>query len=252
MLKKIKSIYILRIIIKEHLEEKKYLQLVNYNKKFQKKLELSLENYINNYYRIELELLPIKIITEDKNIFINISIENKNYFMIYFNNKKVEQNYISKNDNNISKINIKINKEVNSLSGLFKNCKCLKEIKFTKFNRNDIFDLRELFYGCNSLTSLNLEKLNTENVYDMGNMFYECSSLKELNLNNFRTDNVDNMFEMFAFCSSLTKLEINNFKINDNVNCRFMFSHCSEELKSKIMEQFKDLPESTYLDYVEE
>ena len=228
MWKKINSQYILRKIIKEHLEEKKYLKLALYSKKLQKKLELSLNNYINLFYSLEIELTPIKGLKEDKNIFINI--KNNYNFNIYFDNKKTEQNFLLKNVNDsINKIKIRI-----------------------RYNRNDLNDLSELFYGCNSLIYINVEKLKTDNVNDMSNMFYECSSLKELNLNNFMTYNVDNMFEMFAYCSSLNKLEINNFKFNRNINCRFMFSHCSEELKLKIIEKYKNLPESTFWDYVEE
>ena len=83
-------------------------------------------------------------------------------------------------------------------------------------------------------------------------MFYGCSSLKELDLSNFKFNYVNNTFEMFAFCCSLNKLEMKNFVVNHKMNTRFMFSHCSEELKNKIMGEFKDLNEFAFLDYVEE
>ena len=54
-----------------------------------------------------------------------------------------------------------------------------------------------MFSWCYSLTSLNISKFNTDNVTDMRYMFSGCSSLTSLNLSNFNTNNVTNMSGMF-------------------------------------------------------
>ena len=235
MLRKIKSDYFLKFLMKEHLSDEKYFSIINYNKSFQKILEVSLFDYINIYYQIKIELTLIKHLKEEKNFFIRINNDNKKFFHIFINNRKEEKNYIIKDEFNFNpKIKIRIDKEIDNLTGLFKNCKSIQEINFVRFNRNNIINMNEMFYGCESLIKLNVDKLKTEKVINMGEMFYKCSSLKELNLSNFIFDNVDNTFEMFAFCTSLNKLEINNFFINKRMNTRFMFSHCSEELKEEI------------------
>ena len=76
------------------------------------------------------------------------------------------ENYLTEN-NKVEKIKITIDYQVNSLRGLFKDCKCIESIIFKKFYRN--------------------------NITDMSGMFSNCSSLKELKLNNFNTNNVTNM-----------------------------------------------------------
>ena len=253
MLRKIKSDYFLKFLMKEHLSDEKYFSIINYNKSFQKILEVSLFDYINIYYQIKIELTLIKHLKEEKNFFIRINNDNEKFFHIFINNRKEEKNYIIKDEFNFNpKIKIRIDKEIDNLTGLFKNCKSIQEINFVRFNRNNIINMNEMFYGCESLIKLNVDKLKTEKVINMGEMFYKCSSLKELNLSNFIFDNVDNTFEMFAFCTSLNKLEINNFFINKRMNTRFMFSHCSEELKEEIINKIKDLPEISFWDYVEE
>ena len=75
-------------------------------------------------------------------------------------------------------------------------------------------------------------------------MFFGCSSLKELNLNNFNTNNVTDMSCMFIGCSSLKELNLSNFNVNANIYS--MFFQCSEELKKKIKEGNKNIPEGAF------
>jgi len=254
MLEKIKSQYCLNFIIKDHLTNKKYLSLFSYNNIFQKKLNISINDYIKAFYQIEIELSLINPLKEDKNFFVQMKDDYEEFVNIYINNKKEKRNYITKDEYNgeLPKIKIVINDGIYSLARLFKNCKCIKEINFTKWKRNDITNMYEMFMGCESLIKININKLKTDNVTNMGSMFHGCSSLKELDLSNFKFNYVNNTFEMFAFCSSLNKLDMKNFIVNYKMNTRFMFSHCSEELKNIIMEEFKDLNEFAFLDYVEE
>ena len=208
----IRNKYILRNIF-EFLREHRLLQIIQYNKYIQKRIDKGIIDYIN-YKKIIIELIPINI--DYKNYFIYISEKEKPYFHIYFNDERRERKktYFNKNQN-VKKIKIIIDEEIKSLSKLFSNCKCIEKINLIKFNRKDIIDMSFMFYECSSLKELNLNNFNTINVTNMSYMFYECSSLKELNLNNFNTINVTDM--------------------------SWMFSGCSEELKKKISSQYKNI-----------
>ena len=212
----IKSKYILQIIF-VNLQQKKLLKIINYNKKLQSLLNKDINDYIKDYFKIELEIIPKENICY-KSYFINIpkGIKFKSRYHIYFNdnNEEVEKNYITKNDE-VKTIKIVIDSEIKSLSKLFENCYCIKYINFTKFNRIDIKNMSYMFRGCSSLNKLNLSNFNTDNVTNMSYMFCGCSSLNELNLSNFNTDNVTNMSCMFRGCSKLRKLNISNFSTNN-------------------------------------
>ena len=97
MLNKIKSNYILKKIIGENLNKKACLNLVLYNKLLQKKLDLSIEDYIKFSSEIVIELIPKTHLEEGEHTFINIPELSKCYFHIYLNNNYTEQqikNYI--------------------------------------------------------------------------------------------------------------------------------------------------------------
>ena len=253
-LNKIRSKYIV-IKIFDNFNQKRLLNIIHYNKKYQKLMNINLKSYKNEYLKIQIEIIPKE---NTYGQFINISKKNiRKNIHIYFNNneKEIEGESIAKDDN-ISKIKIIINHKIKSLSHFFYNCKCIKKMNFIKFNRDDIKDMSYMFYGCSSLKELNLSKFNTNNVTnmegifdgcsslkeinfikfnrddikDMSYMFYGCSSLKELNLSNFNTNNVTNMISMFYDCSSLKKLNISNFNSNSSTSMTWMFDGCSINL----------------------
>ena len=222
--KMIKSKYILKQIT-DNLQQNKLLEIIRYNHNFQKIINININDYKKEYFKIEIEIIPSDN-TYGK--FISISKNNEAHYHIYFNNNKKETKVkkITKPDN-VKKIKIIIDNKMKSLIGLFKKCTCIKSINFIKFNRRDIKNMSEMFYGCYSLEELNLLRLKTDNVEDMSYMFYECSILKELNLSNFNTNNVTNMSHMFYNCSSLKKLNFSNFNTNKVTNMLFMFFGCS-------------------------
>ena len=79
--------------------------------------------------------------------------EDEKYFHIYFNDnetKEIENIYLNIDDN-VSKISIIIDYQIKSFSKLFHNCECIESIKFKKFYRNNVTDMRYMFYGCSSL-----------------------------------------------------------------------------------------------------
>ena len=231
MLNNLKSDYFIRKFF-EYMSKRKSLETIKYNKSIQKRMEINInhyKDYSEKFSSIELEIIPMK---DEFGKFINMKEEDKKYYHIYFNDNKEEEIKITSiNENhNASKINIIINYQVESFSGLFEYCKCIESIYFKKFYRNNITNMYCMFADCSSLKELDLNNFNTNNVTNMNYMFRACSSLKKLNLNNFNTNNATNMSYMFDGCSSLKELDLNNFNTNNVTNMRWMFSKCSDEL----------------------
>ena len=220
-LNNIKSIYIIKLIFK-NIKKNKSFELIKYNKKIQKRLNLSLRDYIE-LSQIVIELIPIKSIHPK---FINF-IDERKYYHIYFNDeeKEIENNYFTKEDK-ITKIKICIDHQVTSLKELFYECKCIEKIFFRNFSRNNITNMSHMFSWCSSLKEIDLSNFNTENVTDMSSMFSWCNSLKKLNVSNFKTDKVLYMYDMFAGCSSLKELNLSNFNTKSVIKIDSMFNNC--------------------------
>ena len=231
MLDNIKSSYILKTIIRNLLKSR-YLNLITHNKNLQKKLNITLENYIKYYYQIEIEIITDK----DK-----IGKENIPFYHIYFNdgNKEIKRNYFTINEK-VSKIKVLIDMDVKSIEGLFEECYCIKEVKFINFNRTDFKNYKSMFYYCLNLKYLDIKILKTNNIENMENMFDSCESLEKLDLSNFNTDNVKSMYKMFSGCCSLKELNISNFKFNKSTYVEYMFDYCSQNLKNEIFNKYKD------------
>ena len=122
---KIKSKYILKKIF-NNVQEKIVLQIFKYNKNIQKKIDININNYIK-YSQIEIE-----IITTGSGKFINIKKKEKKFFHIYKKHKD-------------KKIIILIDHNVDSLNCLFKECQCIESINFKRFNRNNIYSMKNMF-----------------------------------------------------------------------------------------------------------
>ena len=199
---KIRSNVILKCIFK-NLAKKPYLGIMKYNKKLQNKLGITIQDY-KDYNEIIIELFPKKVDIYE-NIFINRKDEYKSSIHIFFNDNEeseINRNYITSSDH-VWKIKVVLDWEIKSLKGLFKNCSCIKEIKFTNFSTSRIEDMSEMFYDCSNLNKIDFEKFKTDQVKFMDSIFYWCRSLKEINLNNFNTINVIDMSHMFSGCLSL-------------------------------------------------
>ena len=156
MLNNIKSIYVLKRIF-AHAPKRVYLGLIYHNKNFQKKLNISIDNYFIYSQQIEIEIIPTKdelnYDDEEENEFIHIMEEkDRPFYHIYFDGGREEKkrNYIKVNDN-ITKIKVLIDIEVKSITELFNGCYCVKEIKFVKFNRTDFTDYQLMFNSCRNL-----------------------------------------------------------------------------------------------------
>ena len=84
----IKSKYILQKIF-YNLIEKKFLEIIKYNKNIRKRINININNYkeyTENYSPIEIEIKPVK---KGYGQFINIKGDEK-YYQIYFDNNKEE------------------------------------------------------------------------------------------------------------------------------------------------------------------
>ena len=129
LFKNVKSDYILQKIF-DHLERKKLLYLIKYNKNLKKRINININDY-KEYSSIEIEIIRKK---NEYGKFINVSEEDIKYYHIYFNDNKeeIKKNYIKKYDK-FRKIKIIIDSEIKSFSKLFYDCKCIEIINFKKF-----------------------------------------------------------------------------------------------------------------------
>ena len=186
----LKSDYFL-IKLFNFVKKNKSLEITKYSKSLQKRLHLTINNYIEysqTYTPIELELTLAKY-RYDYNTLINISDEDKNYYHIYFDdsNEEIKRNFLNENEN-VGKIKIIIDYQVKSFEKLFYNLRYVfHSIIFKKFYRNNITNMSCMFHECDSLKVLNLSNFNTNNVTDMNHMFYGCPNLYELDLSKFNT-----------------------------------------------------------------
>ena len=203
ILKKIKSQYVLKKIF-NNIQKNKFLDIIKYNKKIQKKLNLGLIDYKNNselFSSIEIEL---ELVENKFGKFINFKDKEEAYFHIYINNNKeeIKRNYIEEDDE-AKNIRIIIDHQVLFFKGLFQNCKCIESINFKKFYRNNINDMSLMFSECSSLKKINFSTFYNSNVTDISFMFSGCTSLEEVNLSTFKTNNLINMNNLFLMCQSL-------------------------------------------------
>ena len=118
-LENIKSTFIFKKIF-EYTEKNKSLEIMRYNKRLQKRLNLSIDDYKEYsqlYTPIEIEL---KIVDNKYGDFINISNEEKKYYHIYFDNsnKEIKRNYLEENEE-VKMIKIIIDYQVKSFKELF-------------------------------------------------------------------------------------------------------------------------------------
>lgn len=223
MLNGLKSNIILSKIF-DYLQEKTFLEIIRYNKKLQKSTKTSINDY-KSFHNIKIELIPTDNFKVG-DIFINF-IDERSSFHIFFDNsdEEIKLNYFTKIEK-ISKIRITLDTNIKSLRGLFKECKCLKEIYFTKFDNKNITDLGEMFQGCISLTKLDISKFKTGNVTKMDWLFYKCESLLELNVSNFNTEKVVDMTGMFKHCLKVKELDLSKFNTSNVIDMKGMFYKC--------------------------
>ncbi len=225
---KVKCNFFLIKLLFDNISKKKSFNIIKYNKKIQKRVNINIYDYIKAskiYSSIEVEIIPVN---HKYGKFININAGDEKFYHIYFNKNKneIKRNFLNENEQ-VEIIIIIIDYQIKSFDYLFKNCEIIESLYFKKFYRNNINKVNGMFYNCSFLKELNLSNFNTNNIKNMSYMFYNCSSLKELNLSNINTNNVIYMGHMFSGCSSLKALNLSNFNTNHVINMNDMFYNCS-------------------------
>ena len=186
--------------------------------------------------------------------------ENSQNCKIIIKNKEdnLREFYNYKNDEKELEITLIVNKKLNDLNGIFRDCFSLYSIiNLSSLDISEVNDMSFMFYGCSSLQSLsdiskwdtskvtnmsfmfngcsnlksldNLSKWNTSKVTDMSFMFYECSSLSNIQgISKWNTPSLVDMNSIFYKCQNLEKLpDISNWKISNEVNKDNIFYDCS-------------------------
>ena len=201
-------------------------------------MNIDLENY-KNYDKTIIDIIPHeKNFKYTRRLIWNEFYEtNKNYIHIYFNDneKEIEKNYLDKNDN-VSKIKIIIDNQIESFERIFKQSNGIKKMKIKKYNKK-IENMSYMFEVNVGIEEIDLSDFNTENITNMRGMFGGCISLKKINLKNINTKNVTNMRGMFSDCDSLEKIDLSNFDTKNVTNMNFMFFSC-EKLKEINLSSF--------------
>ena len=116
----IKSDYFLRKLY-DNMPKKKKLEIIKYNKKIQKRINLSVKDYkeySETFTPIEIEIIPIK---DKYGQFININENDKLYYHIYFNDnkKEIKNKYKIEEKDKVTKIKIIIDYQVKSFNSFY-------------------------------------------------------------------------------------------------------------------------------------
>jgi len=115
------------------------------------------------------------------------------------------------------------NNIINSVNGMFYNCKDITEIDMTKFDTSSVTDMKEMFSNCESLKYLDVSNLDTRNVSTFEYMFFNCINLTSLNLESFTNPSAISLYRMFYGCINLEYINIKNFEEKENMNLYEMF-----------------------------
>ena len=149
----------------------------------------------------------------DCDIFINDKKIDFNYYYIFPKKGKYSIKYIFKD-------------LMASTYFMFYRCNSLISLDLSRFNTQNVINMKSMFKDCNSLKTLDLSNFNTKNVKDMGSMFCGCNSLISLDLSNFNTQNTKNISYMFYGCNSLISLDLSKFNIQNVKNMKSLFCGC--------------------------
>ena len=124
----IKSIYILKIIFK-NVVKTKYYNIIRYNKKLQNRLDISLNDYKDLYFRSNfIKIIFNKNILITKNTF-KFDLNSGHYHFYEEENRNVKKLDINSNIcKGVSQINLFIDLEVNSFKRLFYGCEFITKI----------------------------------------------------------------------------------------------------------------------------
>jgi len=213
-----------------------YEQNININKYddgiiITKYLNLNKEIIFNNIIEDNegyINLFRYKFKIDNKEIMIFDGKDNIELIACYKYEKRGDEeelNLLYKNDGNGTKLKLRIINKMKDMERIIKN----NELDISKWNTNNVTNLRSLFSGCKSLSSLpDISKWNTYNVTDMESLFRGCESLSSLpDISKWNTYNVIDMGFLFSGCECLSFLpDISKWNTNNVTDMKFLFSGC--------------------------
>lgn len=151
-------------------------------------------------------------------------------------------------------------RDVENMTGMFRLCRCLEELKFNMENiLQNVRDTSNMFNDCSMLKKIDLTFIKPKELRSIKSMFSNCSSMEEINLSGWNTRFVNDYGWMFSWCKSLKKLQIDGFvsdfgqKIDDmwaniNENVEVVFGPDSERMQEALRET-KDRLERNRIKY---
>ena len=151
----LKSDYFLQKVC-DNITKKKTLEIMNYNKKLQRRVKLTFNDYKEFSQLYSSIILELNLIENKYDKFINIQEDEEDFFHICFDNSKeeIKRDYLKQNEK-VKIVKVKINYQVESFHDLFGNCKCIGSIFFKQFNRINITNMSYMFSNCSSLKEIN-------------------------------------------------------------------------------------------------
>ena len=215
---KVKSNVVCRLITK-FMPSIRVLKTFNYNKSIQKRINLSIDDYID----ISSDIV---VASFDRNLFIN---------------KGVRQILESRFRNNEHRLVIDTVEEPNKVIVICCYGKRLVDPRLPKCLAYYLYEaeeigivskkppvvLKNLFSGAHNVKYINMQELNAEYVKDITGMFENCVNLEQLDLSKFKINNLEKMSNLFYGCTSLETLDIpylNTTSVKDMSN---VFYECS-------------------------
>ena len=224
-------------------------------------------NENNKKYTCDEDDLNLEITVKDDNTMIkNFKFKNNNIFQEYKENPNYDEGSLFKitvkdNLNNIKSyyiystklgrhtihnkyfwVSLENNRDIiefetiycfgiNIVNDFFKNCKNLKKVKFTNYNKNNENEIKKLinisfhclFEGCDNLADVNIENLIITNAE---NMFKDCKKLKNIKFNN-SLNNLE-FSSTFENCENLENVEFTNPEKNNIIISSNSFKNCKK------------------------
>lgn len=170
-----------------------------------KKVDLDYKEEIWKYRNTTTKIVFQKRILNIDNAIakFDLSAGNNGMVMAYVvpnNNTKTHTIYIQSNGK------ILANKDSSYLFADFKKLETIEGIKY--LDTSKVENMTGMFQNCRSLKELKLDTFQTELVKDFSYMFSNCSSLNSLDLSNFKIPSISKSKSMFSGLSELDFLDI--------------------------------------------
>jgi surface protein len=108
---------------------------------------------------------------------------------------------------------ITINKALNTIEGMFKDCIYLSKIDLSGIQSDNLVRMNSTFFNCSSLEDIIFDNFNSSQITNMDNAFEGCSSLPGLDLSSFKTNKLQSMKQAFKKCKTMIFLNLSNFII---------------------------------------